>query len=76
MIFKNIINQKNFLILIWLSFFSININPEEFFKIDIVTKLRLLSPLILFVLYLSIYGLKINFKPKKFNCISILFYFI
>ena len=65
MIFKNIINQKNFLI-VWLSFFfPLTLTLKNFFKIDIVTKLRLLSPLILFVLYLSIYGLKINFKAKK-----------
>jgi len=53
--------RKIYILFIWFSFFlSINLNPSEFENFNLVSKIRLLLPLIL--IFISILVIKINYK--------------
>ena len=53
--------RKIYLLFIWFSFFlSINLNPSELEDFNLVSKIRLLLPLIL--IFISILVIKINYK--------------
>ena len=52
MIFLRLITKKNFLLAIWFTFFaSLNLNPIEFFELNVLNKIRILLPFILSLIF-------------------------
>lgn len=68
--------RKIYILFIWFSFFlSINLNPSNFVNFDLISKIRLLLPLIL--IFTSIFLVKIKYREliKLENFIFIIFIF-
>ena len=66
---RNILG-KILLLIVWASFyFSINLNPSDFFELGIISQLRLLLPLGLVILLLLL-------KKREFKLLSLNNYYV
>ena len=74
-IFDYLYIRKLFILIVWFSFFaSINANPLKLFSYDIINQLRLITPIILCLIFFFIYKEYFNFT-FKYN-FTIFFYII
>ena len=70
------LNYYLILPILWLSFFgSLNINPTEFFKINYIEKIRLLTPFFLFTFFVFVKSKK-NLNISLNNSVYFLFFVI
>ena len=69
-------NKTFFLFIIWLSIcLSINLNPQEFFQLNLISKLRLILPFLLSLIFILFSLNKIE-TSKQFELPHVFFYLI